>query len=270
MLRAVGGRLVYCDPDLFPVGRGNGLETARRRLPQIRANASAFRAILAYVGIPPGSKLSDRQIVAISDAYKQISAIQLRAQGVGFAFSVEVPGSSSASGVEEVDGTVSRTGSVRITSRHPGRRPNCPICLAKGDLVETPSGPVAVQEVRVGMAVWSADGQGARIRARVAAVGRTVVPLGHEVVRMTLADGRTLMASPGHPTIDGEPIGAFRVGDPFDGGIVSALAVVPYRAAFTYDLLASGPTGAYFVNGILLGSTLAPSRGLLTGRLGVR
>ena len=31
---------------------------------------------------------------------------------------------------------------------------------------------------------------------------------------------------------------------------------IPYAGRFTYDLLPSGPTGAYFANGVLLGSTL--------------
>jgi hypothetical protein len=33
-------------------------------------------------------------------------------------------------------------------------------------------------------------------------------------------------------------------------------ALVPYTSA-TYDLLPSGPTGTYFADGVLLGSTLA-------------
>ena len=78
--------------------------------------------------------------------------------------------------------------------------------------------------------------------------------------RLVLADGRTALASPGHPTFDGRPIASLRAGDRFEGSRVASANLLPYRATFTYDLLPSGPTGAYFVNGVLLGSTLAAAR----------
>jgi hypothetical protein len=36
--------------------------------------------------------------------------------------------------------------------------------------------------------------------------------------------------------------------------------LIPYTNGSTYDLLPSGPTGTYFADGILLRSTLAPTR----------
>ena len=38
--------------------------------------------------------------------------------------------------------------------------------------------------------------------------------------------------------------------------MVSA-GLIPYAGGFTFDLLPSGPTGTYFANGVLLGSTLS-------------
>ena len=149
-----------------------------------------------------------------------------------------------------------RSGHVDITGRTPGQRPNCPICLALGVRIATPNGPVAVQDVRVGMSVWSTDRRGRRVREVVLETGRTEAPLGHQVVRLELADGRVVFVSPGHPTADGTPVGGLRPGDPLDGSRVVRSTRLAYQATFTYDLLPSGATGTYWADGILLGSTL--------------
>ncbi len=112
-----------------------------------------------------------------------------------------------------------------------------------------------VEDVHPGTVVWSVDDQGRRIAVRVLRTGRTAAPLGHEVVRVTLADGRSIVASPGHPTLDGGTLGALRVGDILDGGRVVAVTLLPYRGV-TFDLLPAGPTGAYVADGIVVGSTL--------------
>jgi hypothetical protein len=46
----------------------------------------------------------------------------------------------------------------------------------------------------------------------------------------------------------------------FDGSTVVSARRIAYRGGFTYDLLPSGPTGTYFANGVLLGSTLSGHR----------
>jgi len=104
--------------------------------------------------------------------------------------------------------------------------------------------------------VWTTDLGGRRIMGVVLATGHMMAPIGHEVVRLTLADGRTVLASPAHPTADGRLVGGLRPGDRLDGSVVVGAALVPYADVATYDLLPSGPTGTYFANGVLLGSTL--------------
>jgi hypothetical protein len=84
-------------------------------------------------------------------------------------------------------------------------------------------------------------------------------PHGHEVVRLALADGRVVFVSPGHPTLDGRRVADLANGARYDGSTIVSAARVAY-SGFTYDVLPSGPTGTYFANGILLGSTLASSR----------
>jgi hypothetical protein len=82
------------------------------------------------------------------------------------------------------------------------------------------------------------------------------VPATHEVVRLTLDDGRVVFVSPGHPTADERYIGDLLAGDALDGASVMRVERVRYAGGATYDILPAGATGAYWANGILLGSTL--------------
>lgn len=254
VLHAVGGRLAYCDPDVYPVGRGSALQNARARFPTIRADRPIFGAILQHEGLSAGGKSTPKELITISDDYKQMQAIQLKPAGDGYAFDLQVLHSSDGT-ISHLTGTVSRVGDVTITHREAGQRPNCPICLAAGVLIATPRGNFHVQDIRVGMPVWTTDQRGHRIAGVVLDTGHMEAPLGHEVMRLALADGRRVVASPGHPTADGRTVGALKPGDRYDGTVVAHVTLIPY-AGVTWDLLPSGPTGTYFANGVLLGSTL--------------
>ena len=256
VLKAVGGRLDYCDPDVYPVARGSELEAAKARFPTIQADTAAFRAILASERLTPGQHFTDAQLIAINNDYKQMQAIRLQPVSGGYRFDLMVPKAGSGTSNEEVSGTVSRSGTVDIQHRGPGKPLPCPICLAQGVRIATPLGEVPVQDVHVGMVVWTTDRRGRRIPAVVLRVGQMQAPLGHEVIRLTLADGRTVTASPAHPTADGRTVGELKPGDAFDGSRVTAAIPLGYGGGTTYDLLPSGPTGTYFANGVLLGSTL--------------
>lgn len=133
---------------------------------------------------------------------------------------------------------------------------NCPICLAKGTNIATPHGDVRIEDVVVGMTVWSADGKGNRVESVVLEVGHAKVPASHEVVHVVLSDGRHVRVSPGHPTLDGHEVGDLKPGDAYDGAHVESVLREPYPGPFTYDLLPNTSTGAYWADGILLGSTL--------------
>jgi hypothetical protein len=107
------------------------------------------------------------------------------------------------------------------------------------------------------MVVWTAAADGTRIAAPVVEVGSMVVPSGHLMVHLRLADGRELLVSPGHRTSDGRPLGSLALGDELDGSRIALWELVPYGGARTYDLLPAGPTGTYWANGVELSSTLA-------------
>ena len=132
----------------------------------------------------------------------------------------------------------------------------CPICLAKDTLIDTPAGKVAVQNLQKGDAVWTVDKNGQRVAGVILEAAKTPVPATHQVVHVVLQDGRELFVSPGHPTADGRTVGELTVGDTLNGHRVISLTLVSYSEGYTYDILPSGPTGLYWANGILLGSTL--------------
>ena len=210
VLDAVGGRLDYCDPDQFPVAHGTPLEAAEARLPMIQADGGTFDAILKQQHLSPTQHFTDDQIIAINDLYKQMQAIHLTTTNGVYSFDVLVPRAGSDVGNQRLIGTVSRSGAVTIGRREPGQHINCPICLVSGVRIATPSGDIRVQDVRVGMTIWTTDRKGHRITGVVLATGHMQAPLGHEVVRLDLADGRSVVASPGHPTADGRTVGGRR------------------------------------------------------------
>jgi hypothetical protein len=259
VLDAVGGRLSYCDPDEYPVGRGEPIEAARERLPAIQADREAYAAILEHEAIDPGAPLTDDQLVAVNEDYKQMQAIDLQPSGAGYAFLLIVPAEHSPIGNESVGGSVDPAGKVTIEERRPVGGVECPICLGVGTSIDTPTGPVPIQALRTGMGVWTTDLQGRRVVGRVLATARTLAPPGHRMVHLTLGDGRTLLVSPGHPAADGRMVGRLRTGDVLDGTTVASAPLLTYAGGYTFDILVSGPTGTYLAGGVPLRSTLTPA-----------
>ncbi|MDP3990726.1 MAG: Gmad2 immunoglobulin-like domain-containing protein [Candidatus Nealsonbacteria bacterium] len=133
---------------------------------------------------------------------------------------------------------------------------NCPICLAKNTLIDTPQGAIPVQEIQKGTLVWTAAPDGQRVIGIVIKTSKTPVPPEHKMVELILDDGRTLSVSPGHSTVDGRSVGELIPGDFYDGARVFTSNRVLYGDGATYDILPSGETGFYWANGILLDSTL--------------
>jgi hypothetical protein len=256
VMDAVGAPL-YCDPDFYPIAHLGGEEAnADTYYPQIRADAELYSAIVAHENLPPG-ELDEAQKLTLYRAFKRLRALILTKNGDSYAFEIRVRSQSAQTSVELVDGSVRVDGVVTVASRKPSGMPNCPICLAAATLISTPGGDVRVTDLRPGMVVWTASTDGKRIAAPVVMVGSTVVPSSHLMVHLRLADGRELLASPGHRSADGRALGTLAVSDALDGSTITLWELVPYNGTRTYDLLPAGATGTYWANGVLLSSTLA-------------
>ncbi|HET9436148.1 MAG TPA: Hint domain-containing protein, partial [Candidatus Limnocylindrales bacterium] len=230
----------------------------RERWPEVVADAEAFAALTAVFDLDPAA-ITDAQQLDVYRAWKVLNAIALDPIGndtYRFDYLAQPP-AGGQSGTRSA-GTIDAAGTVAIEQQAEAGEPMCPICLALGTGIDTPAGRVAVERLRIGDTVWTLDANRNRVLGAVIATGSTAAPAGHRVVRLVLADGRTVTASPGHPLGDGRALGDLRVGDPVDGSVVVSAHLEAYAASRTFDIVVSGATGTYLVDGIPLASTLRP------------
>jgi hypothetical protein len=250
------GAIFYCDPDVYPVARRLSASELEQRLNQIKQDPEEYKAILTHLGIADAATLSLDQEQQIYSDHKKLAAIGLEPADGAYRFSLRI--SQSKTSGFAITGTIDSSGAVQVASQQ-ATVTTCPICLAGGTLISTPDGPVPVQELAAGMGVWTSDREGARQAAVVVRTVKRTVPIGTPLVQIVLDDGRELTGSRFHPTTDGRVLGDLVRGDRLDGARVVSVANVPDAQGETYDLLPSGETGAYWANGILVGSTLARS-----------
>jgi hypothetical protein len=253
------GQRWYCDPDEYPVAHGSELERALARWDEMVAEGVIFKAAARKLGINVAGAVSDTQKLAIYQLWKAAASIPMDPVGNGqYRFDyTSMPLPDNDLGVRST-GIVDDHGVITIERQAPAQQPPCPICLARGQSIDTPNGPVAVEALRLGDPIWTRDAAGNRVAGTVIALGSTEAPDTHRVIHLTLADGRTVTASPGHPLADGRRVGSLAIGDAIDGSPIVALENLPYGGGETFDLVASGATGGYYADGVPLGTTLLP------------
>ncbi len=247
----------YCDPDQYPIAHGSEQERANERWPDVLADTELSHAIAAKLGLDLSQPVTDGEKLAIYQRWKVAQSVPLDPIGNGrYRFDYTAQPVAGATDGLRTGGTIDDHGTITVEQQAAAGEPNCPICLSVGTAIDTPDGPIAVDRLRIGDPVWTLAADGRRVAGIVIAVGSTPAPVGHQVIRLRLADGRSVTASPGHPLADGRLLGDVRVGDLVDGSRVVAADEILYAGADTYDLVASGPTGIYLAGGIPLGSTL--------------
>lgn len=244
-------RFFYCDPDFYPVSFGDEQEKAVEAFPAVMNDTEEFAAITNRTGYGP--PYSDAAKLAIYREHKRLRAIPLEKQDGNYYTYAMAIGTGGQG--RRVSGVIRRDGKIVEQTTHPAVL-SCPICLPTGTRIATPDGSVPIEEVRAGTVVWTVDADGERVAAPVLEATGMEAPPYHRVVRVRLSDGRTVTASPGHPTGDGRRFGSLGAGDILDGSTIASVDTVPYGGGRTYDLLPAGPTGRYWADGVLLGSTL--------------
>ncbi len=256
LLIANFGDVFYVDRDFYPVAR-EGIEeqNALEQFPAIRADDAEFSAILAHLSLPNKTEYTTEEKISIYREHKKLTlGVELTASGDVYTFVLRTGENQG----ERIEGTITTAGKITVTKREPSFNTR-PICLARGTLIDTPGGPVPVEQLGKGMPVWTVDESGKRVAAVVNETVSTPVPSSFQVVRVILSDGRSVTASAGHPTAAGQALGSYQVGDTLDGALVIAVEHLAYDSGVTYDLLPSGSTGLYWANGVLLKSTLTTS-----------
>lgn len=249
------GPVEFCGP---PVGKSSEAAKADAvaAFPDIRKDRDGFNAIVRHAQLANVTDFTADQKLVVYNEYERLKAISLDPVGDRQHFALLFADQSDPKRTVFIEGTMDPYGAIQVTKREPRGVLNCPICLAAGTLIDTPTGPVRVENVQPGMRVWTADATGRRLVVPVERTTRTPVPPDHEVMHIRLQDGRELYASPGHPSASGRPLGALAVGDTLDGSSVVLAQRVHYAGDATFDILPSGPTGTYWANGVLLRSTI--------------
>lgn len=251
--------LFFCDPDYYPIASVEGEQkNALAEFPKIRSNDELYQAILRRNHLSDADTPSPEVQLLIYRNFKTLAAIQLQPAGAVYNFQLRTGDTPQHRFM--VQGTIAPDGTVVVSQKEPVFG-DCPRCLALGTQIDTPNGPIAVQDLKVGMVVWTADAAGNRRATTVLKTARTPVPAGSMLVRLVLDDGRSLLASPAHPSGDRRVLGELRLGDWLDGSRVIQADRVPYEDSATYDILPAGTTGEYWANGILVGSTLKANPG---------
>jgi hypothetical protein len=129
-------------------------------------------------------------------------------------------------------------------------------CLPPNARIATPSGEVAIRSLHVGSIVWTQSADGRKVPSPVAAVSSPKIRGPHNVARVVLDDGRSFTASLEHPLLAGQRVQDLRAGERYAGSTVIDVRVVRYTGSHTFDILPSGQTGVYWVDGVPVKSTL--------------
>lgn len=247
------GQIRDCDSYSYPVGRSD-LQDALTAFPEIRNDQPTFAAITEHAGWKGKTDFTDAEKAAIYRQYRKLRwAVRLEPAASGYNFKLAYFDNMHQGFL--VMGVITPPDKIKVLQKEPARL-QCPICLARGTRIDTPGGPVAVEDLRAGMLVWTLDSKNARVAAPVERVSAVPVPVGHRVVHLMMQDGRELWVSAGHPTADGRSVGQLQQGNIYSQSTIVKTEIVSYSGDKTYDLLPAGDTGFYWANGILLGSTL--------------
>ncbi|MGH7554909.1 MAG: hypothetical protein ACREMQ_18060, partial [Longimicrobiales bacterium] len=174
--------LFYCDPDYWPIVRGDEQERSLQRFPDIAADAEKFGAILEHLGFTGRTDFSAQEKLLIYREDKRLVFVALEAVGPDYRFDLRA---SEQQQVLAITGEIDSFGDIAERQRVLAVG-TCPICLSGETLIATAEGPVRVRDLTGGTMVWSQDDEGRRILVRNLVKSSTPMPIGHEFIRLRL------------------------------------------------------------------------------------
>ena len=154
----------FVDPDYYPIAReGQEQKNALEQFPIIRTDGTEFSAILNHLGLPNKTEYANEEKLLVYREHKKLTlAVEITDSGDIYHFILRVGEGQG----ERIEGTITPSGKITILKREPSFN-TTPICLTKGTLIDTPSGPVPVEQLHKGMLVWTVDGSGSRVATGV-------------------------------------------------------------------------------------------------------
>ena len=163
------GPLHYCDPDEYPVAHGDEQQKAIAQFPADRRRRANARRHLAS-GRPhrPDDVLRRRQAAHLP----RVEGAQRRRRATVGQRAVPVRRDERGRrGERRGDALPGHGRCPDGPDQHhyagAGVRRECPICLARGTLIATPNGPVAVDQLQPGDPIWTTDASGKRVASVV-------------------------------------------------------------------------------------------------------
>lgn len=154
------------------------------------------------------------------------------------------------------DGTLIFNPNSKYHTRGVVKKPCNLRCLPPDAKISTNNGKKTIKLLQVGDTVLSINANNQIISVPIIDKDSIFVGTTHYVLDIELADGRKLEVSAEHPDRNYRLLDNYKKGFELDGSKIIRIDKIKYENDYTYDILPGSATGMYYVNDILLGSTL--------------
>src|SRR5690348_7212672 len=168
----------YCDPYCVPncVRQGHEQDALKAFAELKEKDPDTLATILEHQGLKGKAAFINADKAVIYGQYLKLrGSVRLQPATAGYKFELAdteaLPG-PIRNGVlirtqgYRIEGVIVPPDKITVLKKTPAWV-GCPICLARGTKIDTPSGPVAVEDLRAGMMVWTLDRKNQRVAVPV-------------------------------------------------------------------------------------------------------
>ena len=128
----------------------------------------------------------------------------------------------------------------------------CYASCSEETLIKTSKGDKKISKIQFGDLVISDGGEIIRVIDLTKIKAKNWL-----IVHVEFDDGIILEATPNHPLGPNKyKFENLMVGHEIDGHKVASVKLIPYKHKYIYDILPQSRSGAYYANGVLIGSSL--------------
>jgi hypothetical protein len=109
--------LFFCDPDYYPVTRGDEAALAQQRFPEMQEDAAGFQLILNHLGMKGPGAFSDEQKLLIYREHKKLDSIQFELAGNTYQFQLQTADKNKQGYI--IQGEIDGNGVITVEQREP-------------------------------------------------------------------------------------------------------------------------------------------------------